>query len=274
MCPSYKCVNLYGGFSARDTELKGKRRQSRGGCSTWDWKLHFLQHLGAQRRGSGGGHGGISCCWQPYSRGTCGQGVSLGSTSGGPGVTWRKRHGRVPSPRAHGTARSCLRRGRAGRCRPQLRCPSLPSTIYSQARSAAPPAPLTAAAATTPGRWDGGKPLPKRGSRAASQGCGGWSSGVSSSQVCCKAPPAGSIPQEKRAASPLQSKPHPHPQTHFPVGIWGGWEAPTHPKPSCLPSWGQALEQAASLGWRSSAKEESTCFQAQGNWSTLSFRCL
>lgn len=237
--------------------------------------MHFLQHLGAQRKGSGEGTWGNQLLLAALQRGDMWPGGgSLGSTSGGPGVTRRKRHGRVPSPWAHGTARSCLRRGRAGRCRPQLRCPSLPSTIYSQARSAAPPAPLTTAAATTPGRWDGGKPLPKRGSRATSQGCRGWSSGASSSQVCCKAPPAGSIPQEKRAASPLQSKPHPHPQTHFPVGIWGCWEAPTHPKPSCLPSWGQALEQAASLGWRSSAKEESTCFQEQGNWSTLSFRCL
>lgn len=201
-----------------------------GACSTWDWKLHFLQHLGVRRGGPGRG-GGISCSWQPYGEGTRSQRGSLGSAAGGPCFARRKRCGWIPSPRVHRAARSCLQRGRAGRCRPQLRCPSLPSTIYSQARLAAPPAPLMAAAAATMGRWEGGKPLPKQGRRTASRGCRGWSSGVSSNQIWCKAPRAGSVPQERQKQAP-SSPPNPFPSCH--LGVLGSAPHPTPAKPFCL----------------------------------------
>jgi len=239
-----------------------------------------VQHLGLEvafstafrsaERGDLAG-GGIGRSRQPYGERTCGQRGSPGSAAGDLGVTRRKWHGGVPSPWAHRAARSCLRRGRAGCCRPQLRCPSLPTIIYSQARSAAPPTPLTAAAAPAMGRWKGATPCPNRGNTL--QGMGEWGQ----FQPGLLQSPLSRISPLAEACSQLAAKQAPSsPQNPFPSCDLGVLGSPHHhhAKLCCPCSWDPAPERAASPGWRSSAREESTCFQAQGNWSTLSFRCL
>lgn len=134
---------------------------------------------------------------------------------------------------------------------PQLRRRSLPSTIYSQARSAAPPRPRSRLLLLLPRLWGGGRGAePPAGEMLRKRGWRGWSSRVSSHQVCCKAPPAGSVPRERQKHAPSS------PQTH-----WGCWEAHPPPKPPCLRSWGPAPEQAASPGSEAAPGRRAHAFQ-------------
>lgn len=83
------------------------------------------------------------------------------------------------------------------------------------------------------------------------------------------------------AANPASSSP-PNPFPSCQLGVLGSPPYPSPPGSPACPAGSQrwsglpagAGEAAPGRRARSSAREESTCFQAQGNWSTLSFRCL
>lgn len=192
--------------------------------------------------------GGIGCSQQPYGRG---QGGSLGTAAGGPGFSRRKRCCRVPSPWAHGAARSCLWCGSVGRCRPSCAASAFPALFIAR-HDRQPPRPHSRRLLL---------PQPWGGRRGAEPPAGethrkrGWSSRVSPHRVCCKAPPAGSVPQERQKQAPSS------PQTH-----WGCWEAhthkqPPHPKLPCLRRWGSAPEQAASPGSEAAPGRRAHAFQ-------------
>lgn len=109
-------------------ELKGKCRRGRwGGHRTWDWKLHFPHHLEAPRVGPGSRRGKHRVSLSSLRR--------AGGSCRGSGVfARRKRRSRVLAPRGC----SQLPRARAAWESWLLLAPaagpSLPSTIYSQAR--------------------------------------------------------------------------------------------------------------------------------------------
>lgn len=259
MCPSYKRVNLQGGFSAGDGERKKGNAGGAGGCSTWDWKLHLLQHLGT-RGGEelGRGHRLLpAALWE-------GPGGVPGDSCWG--SRFLTEEAVLPGPVPVG-ARSCSQLPVVWErwpLPPQLRRLSLPSTIYSQARSAAPPAPLTAAAAaTTVGRQEGGR-APSRGDapQAGLEQQGEPPPGLLQSPTSWICPPG------EAKASPFL--------TPNPLGVLGSTHTQTAPPPQApLPApLGLSAGAGCQPGQRGSAREESTRFPARGNWSTLSFRCL
>jgi len=269
MCPSCKCVNLYGGFSARDRDLKGKCRQS-GGCSTWDWKLHFLQHLGARSGETWQGEASAAP-GSPMGRGHVARGgprgqlLGIWGSHGGSGTVGSLPHGLTePLAAACGV-------GELAAAGPSCAAPAFPLLFIArhvrllpQPRSQLP----------LPQPWGGGRgatPCPNRGNTL--QGMGEWGQ----FQPGLLQSPLSRISPLAEACSQLAAKQAPSsPQNPFPSCDLGVLGSPHHhhAKLCCPCSWDPAPERAASPGWRSSAREESTCFQAQGNWSTLSFRCL
>lgn len=96
MCPSYKCVNLYGGFGARDTELKGKRRQS-GGVQHLGLEVAFSTAFRSTEEGIWGGDMGESAA--------AGSPTARGHVAGG-GGPWGQLLGVRVSHGGSGTAES------------------------------------------------------------------------------------------------------------------------------------------------------------------------
>lgn len=146
---------------------------------------------------------------------------------------------------------------------PSCAAPAFPALIYSQARSGRSPGPAHGGGCCHGHGWEGDRPPPKQGRR--------WKPGMEQraelQPVLLHSPVSQVCPPAEQAPSLI---PKPVPQLSF----GGAGKTPPLRKPPGLRSWGRVPERAASLGWRGSASEESTCFQAQGNWSTLSFRCL
>lgn len=176
----------------------------------------------------------------------------------------------------------------AGHRRPQLRLPPASPALFIARHVGLLPQPRSRLLLPQPwglrggGGGSGGGQTPAQAGETTAWLQGMEQQGGSLAKLATKPygihPPAGGC-----TANPLQRKPLPHPpKKPFPSCHLGdaGKSPPPHPTPS-LPShpMPSCLEWAARLGWRSSgssssAREESTCFQAQGNWSTLSFRCL
>lgn len=233
-------------------ELKGKCRRGRwGGRRTWDWKLHFPHHLEAPRVGPGSRRGKHRVSLSSLRR--------AGGSCRGSGVfARRKRSSRVLAPRGC----SQLPRARAAWESWLLLAPaagpSLPSTIYSQARWDASLLPSRRCGEQKPARaWGGSLQREQRGEL----------------QPC--APPgslqaAGHIPAAWLCPC-CKSSPFLTP----PASIWGRWKCPpcqTLSRPcSRGPVPGQAGEAAPAR--RAHALQRrvigALCHSAAYNWRSI-----
>lgn len=143
---------------------------------------------------------------------------------------------------------SCLRRGRRGRagcCGPSCTAPAFPSTIYSQVR-------MLPTSPNPPEQGDTLQVLKKRKQRGELQ------------------PHSASRIAAAWSCSLLQREPFaPPPPTPISQLLFGGAGRVPPCQASYPCSWGSVPTRAGKA-----ALKESTRFQAKGNWSTLSFRCL
>lgn len=178
---------------------------------------------------------------QPYEEGTVGCWTAGGVRFGTEEAT---QPGSVPV----GLLCSCLRRGRRGRagcCGPSCTAPAFPSTIYSQVR-------MLPTSPNPPEQGDTLQVLKKRKQRGELQ------------------PHSASRIAAAWSCSLLQREPFaPPPPTPISQLLFGGAGRVPPCQASYPCSWGSVPTRAGKA-----ALKESTRFQAKGNWSTLSFRCL